>query len=87
MTAPRRPRSSLATLHRDDALRAAENMQRMGGGFASKLAAAYFVADSDNRRRILTAFDDLFRSYLPKPIKLSGDMREVPLEKRPIIDT
>ena len=52
----------------DDALRAAGNMERMGGGFASKLAKAYYVADSDNKQRILVAFDSLFRAYLPKPI-------------------
>jgi 2-oxo-4-hydroxy-4-carboxy--5-ureidoimidazoline (OHCU) decarboxylase len=37
--------------------------QRMGGGFASALALAYFRADSDNQARILGAFPDLFEKY------------------------
>lgn len=34
-------------------------MQRIGGGFASALAKAYFSADAGNRRKILDAFGDV----------------------------
>ena len=43
--------------------RAAKTMERMGGGFASALALAYFRADSDNQARILAAWPDLFERY------------------------
>ena len=43
--------------------KAAKTMERMGGGFASALALAYFRADSDNQARILGAFPDLFEKY------------------------
>jgi hypothetical protein len=43
--------------------RAAKAMEKMGGGFASALAVAYFHADGDNRARILGAFPDLFKKY------------------------
>ncbi len=35
---------------------AAKTMERMGGGFASALALAYFRADSDNQARIRERF-------------------------------
>lgn len=44
-------------------LRAVQLMDRMGGGFASALAVAYYRADSDNRARILAAWPDLFEKY------------------------
>ena len=43
--------------------RAAELMEKVGGGFASALARAYFRADGDNQARILGAFPDLFQRY------------------------
>ena len=43
--------------------RAAKAMERMGGGFASALAVAYYQADSDNKARILAAWPDLFEKY------------------------
>ena len=43
--------------------KAAKIMERIGGGFASALALAYFRADSDNQARILGAFPDLFEKY------------------------
>jgi hypothetical protein len=43
--------------------RAAQTMERMGGGFAAALALAYFRADGDNQARILAAFPDLFEKY------------------------
>ena len=43
--------------------KAAKAMERMGGGFASALALAYFRADSDNQARILGAFPELFEKH------------------------
>jgi hypothetical protein len=43
--------------------RAAQLMEKMGGGFASALALAYFRADGTNQARILGAFADLFEVY------------------------
>lgn len=43
--------------------RAARYMERMGGGFASALAVAYYRADSDNKARIVGAWPDLFEKY------------------------
>ncbi len=43
--------------------RAAQYMERMGGGFASALAVAYYRADSDNKARIVGAWPDLFEKY------------------------
>lgn len=38
-------------------------MQRIGGGFAQKLAAAWFHADLGNQHRINEAFQDLIVDY------------------------
>ena len=43
--------------------RAAKMMEKIGGGFASALALAYFRADGTNQARILGAFGDLFEVY------------------------
>jgi hypothetical protein len=43
--------------------RAAQVMDKMGGGFAAAIALAYFRADSDNKARLLEAFPDLFAKY------------------------
>lgn len=43
--------------------RAARLMEKLGGGFASALAMAYFRADADNQARILAAWPDLFERY------------------------
>tara|TARA_R110000744_G_scaffold323914_1_gene429779 strand:- start:279 stop:425 length:147 start_codon:yes stop_codon:yes gene_type:complete len=40
-----------------------EKMQRRGGGFAKAIAAAYYVADSQNRAKLEAAFADLFAQY------------------------
>lgn len=52
--------------------RAAKTMERMGGGFASALALAYFRADSDNQARILAAWPDLFERYRRIARELAG---------------
>jgi hypothetical protein len=43
--------------------RAAQVMEKIGGGFASALALAYFRGDGTNQARILGAFGDLFELY------------------------
>lgn len=40
-------------------------MEQQGGGFASLLARAWFVADSDNQGKIEKNWEDLIRKYLP----------------------
>jgi hypothetical protein len=47
----------------DKLLMAARNMEKFGGSFASHIAAAYFSADSSNRKKLLEAFGDLFERY------------------------
>ena len=47
----------------DMLLNAALLMEREGGSFAEHIARAFYVADSTNRARLLTAFDDLFVRY------------------------
>lgn len=43
--------------------RAAQLMEKIGGGFACALALAYFRADGTNQARILDAFGGLFEKY------------------------
>jgi hypothetical protein len=50
-------------LDQDMALAAARLMEREGGGFASRIAQAFYVADTTNRERLLTAFDYLFCKF------------------------
>jgi 2-oxo-4-hydroxy-4-carboxy--5-ureidoimidazoline (OHCU) decarboxylase len=57
-------------------LRAVQVMERMGGGFASALAVAYYRADSDNRARILAAWPDLFEKYRRIAHELQPDQAE-----------
>ena len=47
----------------DMALAAARLMESEGGSFASHIAQAFYVADTTNRERLLTAFDDLFCKF------------------------
>ena len=48
-----------------DLHKAAHNMEQYGGGFAGHIARAFFVADSENKQRLLTAFGHLFERYAP----------------------
>ena len=41
-------------------------MGEIGGGFAKKLSAAWFHADSGNRQILNAAFRDLLNRYLEK---------------------
>lgn len=40
-------------------------MQKYGGGFCQKLAAAWYVADTRNKQRIESAFSDYMAEYGP----------------------
>lgn len=44
---------------------AARVMENSGGSFAGHLAAAWFAADSGNKARIESAFEHLFRKFVP----------------------
>jgi hypothetical protein len=50
-------------LDQDMLLDAARLMERDGGSFAGHIARAFYCADSTNRERLLTAFDDLFCKF------------------------
>jgi hypothetical protein len=50
-------------LDHDMLLDAARLMERQGGSFAGHIARAFYCADSTNRERLLTAFDDLFVKF------------------------
>jgi hypothetical protein len=48
------------TLTHDQAHKTAKRMQDHYGSFASAIACAYMLADTNNRETLLTAFADLF---------------------------
>jgi hypothetical protein len=50
-------------LDHDILLKAALLMEHEGGSFAGHIARAFYVADTTNRERLLTAFDDLFCKF------------------------
>jgi hypothetical protein len=50
-------------LDHDMLLSAALLMERVGGSFAGHIARAFYVADTNNRERLLSAFDDLFVNF------------------------
>lgn len=50
-------------LDHDMLLSAALLMEREGGSFAGHIARAFYVADTTNRERLLSAFDELFVRY------------------------
>ena len=50
-------------LDHDMLLSAALLMEKEGGSFAGHIATAFYVADSTNKERLLTAFDDLFCKF------------------------
>jgi hypothetical protein len=55
--------------------RAAQNMERYGGGFATAIAKAFYVADTDNRRLLLGAFGHLFEDYASARWENSGETK------------
>jgi 2-oxo-4-hydroxy-4-carboxy--5-ureidoimidazoline (OHCU) decarboxylase len=56
--------------------RAAQTMEKMGGGFAAALALAYYRADGSNQAAILAAFPDLFEKYRRIAHELQSDQVE-----------
>lgn len=40
-----------------------ELMEKQGGSFVKKLAELFYVADLNNRRRLLRCFNDYFMRY------------------------
>jgi hypothetical protein len=48
----------------EDAHKACQNMERMGGGFESKLAKLFYHADGTNSRRLIEAFPEIFEKNL-----------------------
>ena len=54
---------SAMDLDHDMLLSAALLMESEGGSFAGHIARAYYVADTANRERLLSAFDDLFCKF------------------------
>jgi hypothetical protein len=53
-------RNEMNTLTHDQAHKTAKRMQDHYGSFASAIACAYMLADTNNRETLLTAFADLF---------------------------
>ena len=54
----------MAQLTEQQAFQAAQVLQHYYGSFASAISCAYFLADSDNKAKLLEAFEDLFqRAY------------------------
>lgn len=47
----------------DEGHRAAQMMEKMGGGFASAIAHAYYKADSSNAMRLRLAFYEMFEQH------------------------
>jgi hypothetical protein len=50
-------------LDHDMLLDAARLMESQGGSFAGHIARAFYCADSTNREKLLSAFDDLFCKF------------------------
>jgi hypothetical protein len=50
-------------LDHDMLLDAARLMERDGGSFAGHIARAFYCADSTNREKLLSAFDDLLCKF------------------------
>jgi hypothetical protein len=50
-------------LNEEELHAAAALMRETGGGFATRLAALFYVADSHNRARLLYAFGDMFDKF------------------------
>ena len=54
---------SAMDLDYDMLLSAALLMESEGGSFAGHIARAFYVADTANRERLISAFDDLFCKF------------------------
>ena len=53
--------------------KAAHNMESYGGSFAASIAQAFFHADTDNRKRLLSAFGDMFERFAPTETTTQGE--------------
>ena len=56
-------------LDHDMLLSAARKMEDEGGSFAGHIARAFYVADSTNREKLLSAFDELFVQFYKKHLR------------------
>ena len=50
-------------LDHDMLLKAARLMEKEGGSFAGHIARAFYVADSTNMEKLVSAFDNLFNEF------------------------
>lgn len=50
-------------LTRSELIKALHRMEKQGGSFASKLASAWFHADSSNSQKLMSSFYDLIYRY------------------------
>ncbi len=58
--APETKEPTMTFPHYDDSI---HMMEQIGGSFAKAIAHAYYMADSTNRRTLVTAFEPLFDRY------------------------
>ena len=54
-----------ADLTHDEFIYTCHTMKNFGGGFCTSIAEAGFNADSDNKKRLIAAFPELFEKYGP----------------------
>ena len=54
--------------HNDPFYYSALKMRSGGGTFAGQIAGAYMVADTQNRLKLIEAFNDLFRRFMSMSI-------------------
>jgi hypothetical protein len=50
--------------NRDLYFSSAQRMEQDGGGFASRIAEAFFYADTANAQKLVEAFSELFENYM-----------------------
>ena len=55
----------MTTMTDKELYQAAHTMLASGGSFATYIASAFFVADKDNKAKLLAAFGELFERYAP----------------------
>lgn len=56
-------------LDHDMLLSAARLMESEGGSFAGHIARAFYCADTTNREKLLSAFDELFIQFYKKHMR------------------
>ena len=55
--------------NRDLYFSSAQRMEQTGGGFASRIAEAFFYADNANAQKLVEAFGGLFENYMSQDEK------------------